>query len=81
MYMFQIITEAKTKPGDLLQQKIFLEVLFIKLATMEELKPLSTVLDKIEGMKKIFEGNTEGSRQYNSTNMTTKILRYIQNRR
>ena len=59
MYMFQIISEAKTKPGDLLQQKIFLEVLFIKLATMEELKPLSTVLDKIEGMKMMFEGNTE----------------------
>ncbi len=59
MYMFQIISEAKTKPGDLLQQKIFLEVLFIKLATMEELKPLSTVLDKIEGMKKMFEGNAE----------------------
>ncbi|MHC4269052.1 MAG: DNA polymerase III subunit gamma/tau [Planctomycetota bacterium] len=60
MYMFQIISEAKTKPGDLLQQKIFLEVLFIKLATMEELRPLSTVLDKIEGMKKLFEGNVEG---------------------
>ena len=59
MYMFQIISEAKTKPGDLLQQKILLEVLFIKFATMEELKPLSTVLDKIEGMQKIFEGNAE----------------------
>ena len=59
MYMFQIISEAKSKTRDLLQQRIFLEVLFIKLATMEELKPLSTVLDKIEGIKKMFEGNVE----------------------
>ena len=59
MYMFQIISEAKSKTRDLLQQRILLEVLFIKLATMEELKPLSTVLDKIEGIKKMFEGNTE----------------------
>jgi DNA polymerase III subunit gamma/tau len=59
MYMFQIISEAKTKTRDILQQRILLEVLFIKLATMEELKPLSTVLDKIEGMKKMFEGNVE----------------------
>jgi len=59
MYMFQIISEAKSKTRDLLQQRIFLEVLFIKLATMEELKPLSTVLDKIEGIKKMFEGNAE----------------------
>ena len=57
MYMFQIITEAKTKTRDLLQQKIYLEVLFVKLATMEELRPLSSVLDKIEGIKKIFESN------------------------
>ena len=57
MYMFQIISEAKTKTRDLLQQKIYLEVLFVKLATMEELRPLSSVLDKIEGMKKMFEGN------------------------
>lgn len=59
MYMFQIISETKSKTRDFLQQRIFLEVLFIKLATMEELKPLSTVLDKIEGIKKMFEGNTE----------------------
>ena len=59
MYMFQVISEAKTKTRDLLQQKIYLEVLFVKLATMEELKPLSSVLDKIEGMKKMFEGNIE----------------------
>ena len=59
MYMFQVISEAKTKTRDLLQQKIYLEVLFVKLATMEELKPLSSVLDKIEGMKKLFEGNVE----------------------
>jgi DNA polymerase-3 subunit gamma/tau len=59
MYMFQVISEAKTKTRDLLQQKIYLEVLFVKLATMEELRPLSTVLDKIEGMKKMFEGNVE----------------------
>ncbi|HJO55958.1 MAG TPA: DNA polymerase III subunit gamma/tau, partial [Candidatus Scalindua sp.] len=59
MYMFQVISEAKTKTRDLLQQKIYLEVLFVKLATMEELKPLSSVLDKIEGMKKMFEGNVE----------------------
>ena len=59
MYMFQVISEAKTKTRDLLQQKIYLEVLFVKLATMEELKPLSSVLDKIEDMKKMFEGNVE----------------------
>jgi DNA polymerase-3 subunit gamma/tau len=59
MYMFQVISEAKTKTRDLLQQKIYLEVLFVKLATMEELRPLSSVLDKIEGMKKMFEGNAE----------------------
>ena len=59
MYMFQIISEAKSKTRDLLQQRIFLEVLFIKLATMEELKPLSAVLDKIEGMKKMFECNVK----------------------
>ncbi|MCP4254549.1 MAG: DNA polymerase III subunit gamma/tau [Candidatus Scalindua sp.] len=59
MYMFQVISEAKTKTRDLLQQKIYLEVLFVKLATMEELKPLSSVLDKIEGIKKIFEKNVD----------------------
>ena len=59
MYMFQVISEAKTKTRDLLQQKIYLEVLFVKLATMEELRPLSSVLDKIEGMKKVFESNVE----------------------
>ncbi|GAX61448.1 DNA polymerase III gamma/tau subunits [Candidatus Scalindua japonica] len=59
MYMFQVISEAKTKTRDLLQQKVYLEVLFVKLATMEELSPLSSVLDKIEGMKKMFEGNVE----------------------
>ena len=59
MYMFQVISESKTKTRDLLQQKIYLEVLFVKLATMEELRPLSSVLDKIEGMKKMFEGNVE----------------------
>ena len=59
MYMFQVISEAKTKTRDLLQQKIYLEVLFVKLATMEDLRPLSSVLDKIEGMKKMFDGNVE----------------------
>ena len=59
MYMFQVISEAKTKTRDLLQQKIYLEVLFVKLATMEELKPLSSVLDKIEDIKKMFKGNVE----------------------
>ncbi|MCR4290251.1 MAG: DNA polymerase III subunit gamma/tau [Candidatus Scalindua sp.] len=59
MYMFQVISEAKTKTRDLLQQKIYLEVLFVKLATMEDLRPLSSVLDKIEGMKKMFDGNAE----------------------
>ncbi|KHE93861.1 MAG: DNA polymerase III subunit gamma/tau [Candidatus Scalindua rubra] len=57
MYMFQVISEAKTKTRDLLQQKIYLEVLFVKLATMEDLRPLSSVLDKIEGMKKMFDGS------------------------
>ncbi len=57
MYMFQLISEAKTRARDILQQRIFLEVLFIKFATMEELKPLSTVLDRIEGIKNMFEGN------------------------
>ncbi len=65
MYMFQVISEAKTKARDLLQQKIYLEVLFVKLATMEELRPLSSVLDKIEGMKKMFEGNA---------NVTDKVV-------
>ncbi len=59
MYMFQVISEVKSKTRDLLQQKIYLEVLFVKLATMEELRPLSSVLDKIEGMKKMFECSTE----------------------
>jgi len=36
MYMFQVISEARTKTRDLLQQKIYLEVLFVKLATMED---------------------------------------------
>ena len=70
MYMFQVISEAKTKTRDLLQQKIYLEVLFVKLATMEELKPLSSVLDKIEGMKKIFEGNAEDTEKAISINKT-----------
>ena len=70
MYMFQVISEAKTKTRDLLQQKIYLEVLFVKLATMEELKPLSSVLDKIEGMKKIFEGNAEDTDKAISINKT-----------
>jgi len=65
MYMFQVISEARTKTRDLLQQKIYLEVLFVKLATMEELSPLSSVLDKIEGMKKMFEGNA---------NVTDKVV-------
>jgi len=68
--MFQVISEAKTKTRDLLQQKIYLEVLFVKLATMEELKPLSSVLDKIEGMKKIFEGNAEDTDKAISINKT-----------
>ena len=70
MYAFQVISEAKTKTRDLLQQKIYLEVLFVKLATMEELKPLSSVLDKIEGMKKIFEGNAEDTDKAISINKT-----------
>jgi len=70
IYMFQVISEAKTKTRDLLQQKIYLEVLFVKLATMEELKPLSSVLDKIEGMKKIFEGNAEDTEKAISINKT-----------
>ena len=70
IYMFQVISEAKTKTRDLLQQKIYLEVLFVKLATMEELKPLSSVLDKIEGMKKIFEGNAEDTDKAISINKT-----------
>ena len=70
MYAFQVISEAKTKTRDLLQQKIYLEVLFVKLATMEELEPLSSVLDKIEGMKKIFEGNAEDTDKAISINKT-----------
>ncbi|ODS31102.1 MAG: DNA polymerase III gamma/tau subunit [Candidatus Scalindua rubra] len=57
MYMFQLVFEAKSKARDLIQQKILLEVLFIKFATIEELKPLATVLDKIESIKELFEIN------------------------
>jgi DNA polymerase III subunit gamma/tau len=81
MYMFQVISEAKTKTRDLLQQKIYLEVLFVKLATMEELKPLSSVLDKIEGMKKIFEGNAEDTDKaisINKTDVTAPVKPEIQ---
>ena len=56
-YMIQLISEAKGKAKDLLQQKILLEVVFIKLATMEDLKPLGTVLNRIEDIKRSFEGN------------------------
>jgi DNA polymerase-3 subunit gamma/tau len=77
--MFQVISEAKTKTRDLLQQKIYLEVLFVKLATMEELKPLSSVLDKIEGMKKIFEGNAEDTDiSINKTDVTAPVKPEIQ---
>ena len=81
MYMFQVISEAKTKTRDLLQQKIYLEVLFVKLATMEELEPLSSVLDKIEGMKKIFEGNAEDTEKaifINKTDVTVPAKPEIQ---
>ncbi len=54
IYMIQLISEAKGKVKDLLQQKILLEVVFIKLATMEDLKPLSTVLNQIEDIKHVF---------------------------
>ncbi len=57
MYMIQLISETKSKARDLLQQKILLEVVLIKLATMEDLKPLGTVLDRIEDIKRSFEGN------------------------
>ena len=55
MYMIQLLTETKNKMNDVLQQMILLEVVFIKLATMEDLKPLSTVLERIEDMKQLFE--------------------------
>jgi DNA polymerase III subunit gamma/tau len=62
MYMIQLISETKSKVKDLLQQKILLEVVFIKLATMEDLKPLGTVLDRIEDIKRSFEGNANGGK-------------------
>ncbi|MDR4497381.1 MAG: DNA polymerase III subunit gamma/tau [Candidatus Scalindua sp.] len=55
MYMIQLLTETKNKMNDVLQQMILLEVVFIKLATMEDLTPLSTVLERIEDMKQLFE--------------------------
>lgn len=55
MYMIQILSEASNKARDLLQQKILLEVAFIKLATMEDLKPLTTVLDRIQDMTQLLE--------------------------
>jgi len=58
MYMIQLISETKNKAKDLLQQRILLEVVLIKLATMEDLKPLGAVLDKIEDIKRSF-GNAE----------------------
>ncbi len=67
MYMFQVISESKIKTRDLLQQQIYLEVLFVKLATMEELRPLSSVLEKIEGMKRQFETNIERTDEAIST--------------
>jgi hypothetical protein len=51
--MIQLLSEANNKGKDLLHQKILLEVAFIKLATMEDLKPLNTVLDRIEDMKQL----------------------------
>jgi DNA polymerase-3 subunit gamma/tau len=60
MYMIQLISETKSKARDLLQQKILLEVVLIKLATMEDLKPLGTVLNRIEDIKRSFEGNVNG---------------------
>jgi DNA polymerase III subunit gamma/tau len=60
MYMIQLISETKSKVKDLLQQKILLEVIFIKLATMEDLKPLGTVLNRIEDIKRAFEGDMNG---------------------
>ncbi|MEE9605885.1 MAG: DNA polymerase III subunit gamma/tau [Candidatus Scalindua sp.] len=60
MYMIQLISETKSKARDLLQQKILLEVVLIKLATMEDLKPLGTVLNRIEDIKRSIEGNVNG---------------------
>jgi hypothetical protein len=60
MYMIQLISETKSKVKDLLQQKILLEVVLIKLATMEDLKPIDTVLNRIEDIKRSFEGNVNG---------------------
>lgn len=60
MYMIQLISETKSKVKDLLQQKILLEVTFIKLATMEDLKPLETVLNRIEYIKRTIEGDMNG---------------------
>ncbi len=55
MYMIQMLSEANNRTKDFLYHKILLEVAFIKLATMEDLKPLDTVLDRIESMKQLFE--------------------------
>ena len=60
MYMIQLISETKSKVKDLLQQKILLEVVLIKLATMEDLKPINTVLNRIEDIKRSLEGNVNG---------------------
>ncbi|MHC4182142.1 MAG: DNA polymerase III subunit gamma/tau [Planctomycetota bacterium] len=60
MYMIQLISEIKSKGKDLLQQKILLEVVLIKLATMEDLKPIDAVLNRIEDIKRSFEGNVNG---------------------
>jgi hypothetical protein len=60
MYMIQLISETKSKVKDLLQQKILLEVVLIKLATMEDLKPINTVLNRIEDIKRSFEGDVNG---------------------
>lgn len=55
MYMIQLLSEANNKAKELLHQQILLEVAFIKLATMEDLKPLNTVLDRIADMKQLIE--------------------------
>ncbi|MCP5004943.1 MAG: DNA polymerase III subunit gamma/tau [Planctomycetes bacterium] len=55
MYMIQLLSEANNKAKDLLHQKILLEVAFVKLATMDDLKPLDTVLDRIQDMKALLD--------------------------
>ncbi|MCQ4574405.1 MAG: DNA polymerase III subunit gamma/tau [Candidatus Brocadiales bacterium] len=52
MYMIQVLTEMKRKAVDDLQERIFLEMAMVRLAGIEDLEPLDSILHRLEELEK-----------------------------